>query len=76
MKKRLPFLVIFCLLLTGCSSSNEDKHFEIEKEIYLKCLDDFQKNYVNNPRAPQIGLLGLINEAKIYCVDFFPNALR
>jgi hypothetical protein len=76
MKKLLLTLVMFSLLLTGCSSSNKDKNFEVEKELYLRCVDRIVENYSNNPQRIELGTMEHFNQARIYCVDLYPNALK
>ena len=76
MKKHLLTLVIFSLLLTGCSSSQKDKQFEVEKELYLMCLDRIVENQRNNPQRIELGTMEHFNQARIYCVDLYPNALK
>ncbi len=76
MKKHLLTLVMFSLLLTGCSSSNKDKRFEVEKELYLRCVDRIVENYSNNPQRIELGTMEHFNQARIYCVDLYPNALK
>ena len=75
MKKHLLTLVMFSLLLTGCSSSEKDKQFEVEKELYLMCVDRVVENQRNNPRN-DLGTMEHFNQARIYCVDLYPNALK
>jgi PBP1b-binding outer membrane lipoprotein LpoB len=75
MKKYLLTLVMLSLLLTGCSSSQKDKQFEVEKEVYLMCVDRIVENQRNNPRN-DLGTMEHFNQARIYCVDLWPNALK
>ena len=75
MKKHLLTLVMFSLLLTGCSSSEKDKRFEVEKELYLMCVDRVVENQRNNPQN-DLGTMEHFNQAIIYCVDLYPNALK
>ena len=75
MKKHLLTLVMFSLLLTGCSSSEKDKRFEVEKELYLMCVDRVVENQRNNPQN-YLGIMEHFNQARIYCVDLYPNALK
>ena len=75
MKKHLLTLVMFSLLLTGCSSSEKDKRFEVEKELYLMCVDRVVENQRNNPQN-DLGTMEHFNQARIYCVDLYPNALK
>jgi hypothetical protein len=75
-KKHLLLPVIFSLLLTGCSSSQKDKRFEVEKELYLRCVDRIVENYSNNPQRIELGTMEHFNQARIYCVDLYPNALK
>jgi major membrane immunogen (membrane-anchored lipoprotein) len=75
MKKYLLTLVMFSLLLTGCSSSEKDKRFEVEKELYLMCVDRVVENQRNNPQN-DLGTMEHFNQARIYCVDLYPNALK
>ena len=75
MKKHLLTLVMFSLLLTGCSSSEKDKQFEVEKELYLMCVDRVVENQRNNPQN-DLGTMEHFNQARIYCVDLYPNALK
>jgi len=71
---KLALLSMTLLLLTACSSSNKDKNFEIEKEIYLSCINRIVDNYTH-PRS-EIELKEKFNKARIYCVDLYPNAIR
>ena len=75
MKKQLLTLVMFSLLLTGCSSSEKNKQFEVEKELYLMCVDRVVENQRNNPQN-DLGTMEHFNQARIYCVDLYPNALK
>jgi hypothetical protein len=75
MKKHLLTLVMFSLLLTGCSSSEKDKRFEVEKELYLMCVDRVVENQRNNPQN-DLGTMEHFNQARIYCVGLYPNALK
>ena len=75
MKKYLLTLVMFSLLLTGCSSSEKNKRFEVEKELYLMCVDRVVENQRNNPQN-DLGTMEHFNQARIYCVDLYPNALK
>ena len=75
MKKHLLTLVMFSLLLTGCSSSEKNKRFEVEKELYLMCVDRVVENQRNNPQN-DLGTMEHFNQARIYCVDLYPNALK
>ena len=70
----LSLLSITLLLLTGCNSSNKDKNFEIEKEIYLNCINRIVDNYTQ--ARSEIELKEKFNKARIYCVDLYPNAIR
>jgi len=76
MNKKVLVLSISALLLTGCSSSQKDKQFEVEKELYLMCVDRIVENYRNNPQRIELGTMEHFNQARIYCVDLYPNALK
>ncbi len=76
MNKKVLVLSISALLLTGCSTSNEDKLFEVEKELYLRCIDRIVENYSSNPQRIELGTMEHFNQAIIYCVDLYPNALK
>ena len=75
MKSHLSVLAVSALLLTGCSSSEKNKRFEVEKELYLMCVDRVVENQRNNPRN-DLGTMEHFNQARIYCVDLYPNALK
>ena len=49
--------------------------FEVEKELYLMCVDRVVENQRNNPRN-DLGTMEHFNQARIYCVDLYPNALK
>ena len=76
MNKKVLVLSVSTLLLTGCSTSNKDKVFEVEKELYLRCIDRIVENYSNNPQRIELGTMEHFNQARIYCVDLYPNALK
>ena len=74
MKKYLLLPVIFSLLLTGCSSSQKDKRFEIEKDVYLQCIDRTVNNW--SDFDGNLTALETLSKAQIYCADLYPNALK
>jgi uncharacterized protein YcfL len=74
MNKQVLVLSISALLLTGCSSSQKDKRFEIEKDIYLQCIDRTVNNWSNFDG--NLTALETLSKAQIYCADLYPNALK
>jgi hypothetical protein len=73
MKKHLLTLVMFSLLLAGCSSSQTDKNFEIEKDIYLKCIDRTVNNW--SDYDGNLTALETLSKAQFYCAKLYPKAL-
>jgi hypothetical protein len=73
MNKRLLVLTISVLLLTGCSSSQTDKNFEIEKDIYLKCIDRTVNNW--SDYDGNLTALETLSKAQFYCAKLYPKAL-